>query len=324
MQLNDPVAEPHLLEEVLSQVFGPADVAPKNIRRLSAGASSGIWSFDLPGVTPSGYILRVASPGANRVPIASEAAAMEAAGAVQVPVPAILHHSESLHPFGAPYMLMERIEGETLARHILRDDEYTEARKVFAGQCGRILGRLRQADTATVPDLENDKQLERWEAIFRMLATPVATFEWAFRYLQLNRPEPSGQSTLVHGDFRLGNMIIGPEGIRAVLDWELVHLGDPLEDLGWLCARPWRFRGPNPVGGMGEYGDLLDAYGEASGVAVDPEELRWWEVFATLRWGIICLLQASRHLSGSERSVELATIGRRVAETELDLLDAVP
>jgi aminoglycoside phosphotransferase (APT) family kinase protein len=129
---------------------------------------------------------------------------------------------------------------------------------------------------------------------------------------------------LVHGDFRLGNLIVGPDRIEAVLDWELVHLGDPLEDLGWLCARPWRFRGPGPVGGMGEYDDLLAAYERESGTAVDGEELRWWEVFATLRWGVICLLQAARHLSGSERSVELAAIGRRVAETELDLLDCLP
>ena len=322
--MKDPAAEPHLLDEVLNRVFGPVELTPTNIQRLSAGASSGIWSFDLPGLPPGGYILRVSSPSANRVPISTEAAAMEVAGAAGVPVPAVLHHSESLEPFGAPYMLMERVEGESLARHILRDDEYSPARKVFADQCGRILGRLRKADPVVVPGLDDERQLERWEAIFRMLETPVATFEWAFRYLQVNRPEPSGRSTLVHGDFRLGNMIVGPEGIRAVLDWELVHLGEPLEDLGWLCARPWRFRGPNPVGGMGDYGELLDAYGEECGITVDPEELRWWEVFATLRWGVICLLQASRHLSGSERSVELATIGRRVAETELDLLDAVP
>jgi aminoglycoside phosphotransferase (APT) family kinase protein len=239
-------------------------------------------------------------------------------------VPVVLHASDSTGLFGSPYMLMERVEGETIARHILRDEEYGTARKLFAEQAGRILGRLRGASTGEVPGLAEEGQLERWEDIFRMLDTPVPTFEWAFKYLRTNRPGAvAAAPTLVHGDFRLGNMVIGPVGIRAVLDWEIVHLGDPLEDLGWLCARPWRFRAPNPVGGMGDYDDLLGAYSDECGVGVDREELRWWEVFATLRWGIICLLQASRHLSGGDRSVELATIGRRVAETELDLLDAI-
>ena len=322
--MKDLAVDPGPLAEVLHEVFGPAFVHPVDIQRLSAGATSRIWSFDLPGLVPRGCILRVAAPGANRVAVSTEAAAMEAAGAVKVPVPTILHSSDRTDPFGAPYMIMERVEGETLARHILRGDEYGTARSVFAEQCGRILGRLRNASVDAVPGLAEEGELERWEEIFRFLDTPVPTFEWAFKYLQRNRPASSGQpSTLVHGDFRLGNLIIGPEGVRAVLDWEIVHRGDPLEDLGWLCARPWRFRGPNPVGGMGHYGDLLGAYSDECGVGVDLEELRWWEVFASLRWGIICLLQASRHLGGSDRSVELATIGRRVAETELDLLDAV-
>ena len=322
--MNDLATDPGPLVEVLHAALGVAAVEPVNIQRLSAGATSRIWSFDLPGHSPTGYILRVAAPGANRVPVTTEAAAMEAARAVQVPVPVILHASDSADPFGSPYMLMERVEGETLARHVLRDEEYGPARKVFAEQSGRILGRLRGAPTDAVPGLAHEVQIDRWEEIFRLLDTAVPTFEWAFRYLRTNQPDTAASiATLVHGDFRLGNMIIGPEGIRAVLDWEIVHLGDPLEDLGWLCARPWRFRGPNPVGGMGEYDDLLGAYSDECGVEVDREELRWWEVFATLRWGVICLLQASRHLVGGDRSVELATIGRRVAETELDLLDAI-
>jgi aminoglycoside phosphotransferase (APT) family kinase protein len=323
--VKDLAADPGPLEEAVRAALGPAARSPVNIQRLSAGASSHIWSFDLPDHTPTGYILRVSAPGPNRVAIATEVAAMEAARDVQVPVPPILFHSDEAQLFGAPYMLMERVQGETLARHILRDDDYGQARRAFGEQCGRILGRLRKAETANVPGLVEDQQLERWEEIFRFLDTPVATFEWAFRYLYQNRVQANQDaSTLVHGDFRLGNMILGPEGLRAILDWELVHLGNPLEDLGWLCARPWRFRGPSPVGGMGEYDELIDAYGDESGVDIDREELRWWEVFATLRWGVICLLQASRHLGGSERSVELATIGRRVAETELDLLDCVP
>ncbi|MBV9485074.1 MAG: phosphotransferase, partial [Frankiaceae bacterium] len=111
-----------------------------------------------------------------------------------------------------------------------------------------------------------------------------------------------------------------PDGIRAVLDWELVHVGDPVEDLGWLCTKAWRFGAAPPVGGFGEYEDLLAAYESASGVTVVREELRWWELYGTVRWGVMCIMQADRHLSGSQQSVELAAIGRRLAEQEYDCI----
>lgn len=320
--MSDLAEDPAPLQEVLEKALGPHPTPPSNLQRLSAGATSAIWSFEY-GEPPAGYILRIAAIGGNRVPISTEAAAMEAAGAAGVPVPKVISAEDDTARFGRPYMIMERVEGETLARHILRDDEFVDARTNFARQCGQILGRLRVANRRGVPGLDCEDQLERWTEILRLTEVPVPTFEWALRYLHRERPAKH-EPTLVHGDFRLGNLILGPDGVKAVLDWELVHLGDALEDLGWLCARPWRFRGPEPVGGMGQYEDLIESYERESGVSVDLDELRWWEVFATLRWGIICLLQAARHLTGSERSVELATIGRRVAETELDLLDCLP
>jgi aminoglycoside phosphotransferase (APT) family kinase protein len=318
----DLATDPKPIVELLGRVVGPGAGPPTNVQRLSAGASSQVWSFDC-GAPKRGYILRVAAPGAQTVSITTEVGAMEAAGGRGVPVPPVLFVGDDPAPFGQPYMLMERVEGETLARHILRDEQFAPAREQFAAQCGRVLGRLHQLGTGDVPGLLCDDQLERWSDAFMALHVPVATFEWALRYLRTERP-PARQPAVVHGDFRLGNLIIGPEGLRAVLDWDLVHLGNPLEDLGWLCARPWRFRAPAPVGGMGRYEELIEAYEKECGTAVEPEELRWWEVFATLRWGIICLLQAQRHLNGSQRSVELAAIGRRLAETELDLLDCVP
>ncbi len=125
----------------------------------------------------------------------------------------------------------------------------------------------------------------------------------------------------MHGDFRNGNLVVGPEGLRAVLDWELAHLGDPVEDLGWCCVRSWRFGVDDlRVGGFGGVDDLLDAYAAAGGDAVDAEHLHYWEVFGTLKWGVICGVQARTHLTGAVRSVELATLGRRIAETEWDLL----
>ena len=129
--------------------------------------------------------------------------------------------------------------------------------------------------------------------------------------------------TLVHGDYRMGNILFGPEGLRLVLDWELAHVGDPMEDLAWMCVRSWRFGGDKPVGGIGERAAFFAAYEAAGGRKVDPEWVRWWEVFGNLRWGIICLTQARTYIDGHSKSVELASIGRRTAETEWELLELV-
>ena len=153
------------------------------------------------------------------------------------------------------------------------------------------------------------------------MADTTATFEWAFRWLAANRPAPS-PSRLVHGDYRMGNLIVDGSELAAVLDWELVHIGEVYEDLAWFCIRAWRFGAPadRAAGGLGSVEDFLAAYEQAGGAAVDRVAFHWWLVLATLRWGVICRYQAERHLSGQNRSVELAAIGRRVCETEWDLL----
>jgi hypothetical protein len=123
----------------------------------------------------------------------------------------------------------------------------------------------------------------------------------------------------VHGDYRMGNFLVGPDGLRGVLDWELAHAGDPAEDVGWLCAPAWRFGIAGEVGGFGALDELLAAYAAAGGGPMTPARVHWWQVYATVKWATICALQASAHLSGATRSVELATIGRRVCESEWDL-----
>jgi aminoglycoside phosphotransferase (APT) family kinase protein len=153
----------------------------------------------------------------------------------------------------------------------------------------------------------------------------TATFEWAFRWLAAHRPDPSPK-VLVHGDFRMGNLIVDAADhevrLAAVLDWELTHSGEVYEDLAWFCIRAWRFGAPpaRGAGGLGSVDDFLSAYEDASGTAVDRSAMHWWMVLSTLHWGVICRYQAERHLSGQTRSVELAAIGRRVCETEFDLL----
>jgi aminoglycoside phosphotransferase (APT) family kinase protein len=192
----------------------------------------------------------------------------------------------------------------------------------LAAQCGEALAGIHRISPDDVPGLEHADQVEAFRAILDQLGEPHPAFEIGFRWLEANRV--GGERTVVvHGDFRNGNLIVGPDGIRAVLDWELAHLGDPMEDLGWLCVKSWRFGHPLPVGGFGTYEQLLDAYEEASGMPVDRAGLRWWETLGTLKWGIMCIMQAATHTSGAVRSVELAAIGRRVCEVEWDLLALV-
>lgn len=310
------------LPAVMQQVLGRPVPHLDDLVPLSGGASSQLWAFSVPG--GGRYVLRMASPVATRVPMTVEAAAIAAAGHVGVPVPAVVHATDDHSLLGAPFLVMAHVSGEARPGHILRDPELAGLRRRFARECGRALGALARVDPSSLTGVEQPVDpLARYRAVLDALGTPVPTFEWAFRTLRASRP-PANPPAVVHGDFRLGNLLVDGLGIRAVLDWELVHLGDPVEDLGWLCAKAWRFGAGPPVGGIGRRADLLRHYEEAGGPHVDPAGLAWWEAFAALRWGIICLVQAGRHLSGAEPSVELAAIGRRVAETELDLLQALP
>ncbi len=145
----------------------------------------------------------------------------------------------------------------------------------------------------------------------------------AFRWLADRVPVdvPPG---LVHGDFRNGNLVVASDGVRAVLDWELAHSGDPMEDLGWICVNSWRFGEiDRPVGGFGQREEMFAGYQAAGGAAVDPERVRWWETFGSLKWGIMCMTMYQIFRGGLDRSVERAAIGRRCSETEIDLLNLI-
>jgi aminoglycoside phosphotransferase (APT) family kinase protein len=171
-----------------------------------------------------------------------------------------------------------------------------------------------------VPGLTVDDQLQRFGAMLHDFAEPHPVFEIAIRWLDSHRPKEFPHR-IVHGDFRMGNIIVGTDGLRAVLDWEGAHIGDPMEDLGWVCTKAWRFGGAHPVAGVGSYDDLLDGYEHISGVRPDMDVLKWWVILGSLRWGIICMWQASFHLDNISRSHELAAIGRRVCENEWDLIE---
>jgi len=301
----------------LQRLLG-GDVEIDRLRRLSGGASRETWAFDAMGASGSRpLILQRDRPGATpRAGMAVQTRLLQAAAKAEVPVPPVVASDEHA-------VVVEHVEGETIARKILRDEEFVTARTVLVPQLGRALARVHTIAVDDFPELEHEDPLAQYRQILDMTGQAHPAFELGFRCLHANRPAPT-RTTLVHGDYRLGNVIVGADGLRAVLDWEIAHVGDPMEDLGWLCVKSWRFGAKPPVAGLGSYDDLLTAYGQEAGIEVDPEVVRWWETLGTLKWGIMCILQAGAHLSGATRSVELAAIGRRVCEVEHDLLLLLP
>ena len=314
------------------------NVAIGNFRKMPGGASREIWSFDCAmergGETTRRAMVLRRDPGAHNISTnrRHEFMVIRAAFEEHIPVPEVFWVSEDPAVLGSAFFIMERVEGETLARRLLRDDSYARARDAMPTQLADILTRIHRIDPIKhqldfLPEPGDSAALtevKRYEENFRRLALePHPAFELAFRWL-LERVPKTPRRTLVHGDYRIGNVIFGPEGVRSILDWELAHLGDPMEDVGWMCVRAWRFgNDQKPVGGLGTREDFFRAYEKASGTAVDPEAARFWEVFGNLRWGIITISQARTHIDGFVKSVELASIGRRTAETELELLNLI-
>jgi aminoglycoside phosphotransferase (APT) family kinase protein len=305
---------------------GGGEVA--GMRRLSGGASQQTWAFEVIGEARRTPLVLRRAPLVGRgnhgtAGLRTEAILIETARAAGVPAPAVRH---VLHPetgLGEGFV-MARVEGETLGRRIVRDAALADARRVLAGQCGAALARIHGLATRSLPSLrlscaraEVDFQAE----LHRSHGTVRPVFELALQWLRRHAPEDVAQPVLVHGDFRNGNLMVGPEGLRAVLDWELAHLGDPMEDLGWMCVRSWRFGGgaDRPVGGFGTHEELCAGY-EAEGGRVDMARLHWWEVLGTLKWGIVCDSMAKSWIDGTERELEKAAIGRRASEAEADLL----
>ncbi|MFM2073689.1 MAG: hypothetical protein RLZZ623_3953 [Actinomycetota bacterium] len=300
----------------LRRVLGAAEVV--DLVRLSGGASRETWRFTADGRP---LILQTQRAGDER-DMGIEADVVRAAEAAGMPVPSLIASSNRPDELGSSYMVLTAIDGETIARKILRDDEFSGARSSLTTDLANALALLHAIPTTAVEGLVEIDQIGHYRAALEALQQPHPAFELAFRWLEQNRPVSSARS-IVHGDFRLGNVIVGSDGLRAVIDWELAHIGDPMEDLGWMCVKAWRFGSRHPVAGVGEYDELFTAYEQAGGARVDPTSVLWWEVLGTLKWGIMCILQTTAHLSGASRSHELAAIGRRVCENEHDLFLAL-
>ena len=318
------------LAEFLSAEWN-ASVEVENLRIASAGARRRNVLFDARrGDEVLALVATITPTRAMQVMETTvEASLLRLAEESGMPVPHVHAVCDDDQFVGGPFFVTSRVEGETIPRRVLR---LLESRpglgEKLARQCGEALARLHSVDVARAPDqLARPGReapavfaLRTLEPQLRGLLQPSAPFELAFRWLARNLPPAPERICVVHGDFRNGNLIVGEDGLRAALDWEVCRIGDPMEDLGWLCQRMWRFRNDAlEVGGFGRREDLAAGYREAGG-SFSAASFHWWKTIATLRWGIGLAGQAAAHLDGSVPSIVMAASGRRVAELEYDTL----
>jgi aminoglycoside phosphotransferase (APT) family kinase protein len=308
--------------------LGHGHLKKDSLERLTGGANQETWAFAAAGTGTTPLIMRRlssdAAPSESTIAPELEAQIIRRAGACAVPTAPVAHVLEPGDDLGRGF-ISNRIEGETVARRILREVQFAAIRPKLAYQCGAILARIHAVPTDTLPALPTQfaaRQLDQLYRSYQSFGGGSAVFELAFRWLHDHLPAAITSATLVHGDFRNGNLVIGPDGIRAVLDWELAHLGDPAEDLGWMTVNSWRFGEiDKPVGGFGSVAQMLEGYRSAGGKAIDDDRVMYWRTLGSLRWGLMCRLMARPVQADVPLTVERAMIGRRVSEVELDLLD---
>ena len=300
--------------------------------RLSGGASQETYRIKVrAGGEEMKIAMRRAPGGMATEPVPQhpgldvEALLMKSAREVGVPEPEVYHVLTEDDGLG-PGFLMEWLEGEALGARIVRSPEFDEIRPRLAYECGRVLARIHNIDLdATglrsrlweIPPRDFVEQT--WER-YRLLETPHPMIDYAGQWLMEHLPGDA-ESRLVHNDFRNGNFMLAPDGIVAVLDWEVAHIGDPMRDLGWICTNSWRFGSSDPVGGFGQYEDLFRGYEEESGRKVDPDHVKFWEVFGSFWWATGCLGMGEHYRTGPDQTVERPAIGRRSSECQVDCVN---
>ena len=313
----------------LARRLGGQDAVLAAAERLSGGASMETWAFSVEaGGQRRDLILRRRSvpfdpETARSVSLGAEAALIRAVREGGAPAAPLVHLCDEADGLGEAHVT-ERVAGETLGRKIVSDPRFDAIRPELARQCGEILAVIHATPPPAAAGLKTADflaELDRYEEIYRASGAERPVLELAFQHLKRNAPEPV-EPVLLHGDFRNGNLMIDPKvGVSAVLDWELSHIGDPAEDLSWLCVNSWRFGRPDrPVGGFGDYADLLEGYEAAGGKPVPLSRVRTWQALGSLKWGVMCLMMYQSWAGGLEASVERPMIGRRVSETEIDLV----
>jgi len=330
-----PVNE-QALREALTVRLGDGQVVA--LKRLSGGANMETWSFDYadtaqvvhplilrrqPGVAITGAAGQSADFGVSALSLETEAALLEAVAAAGVSVPNVVSVISAQNPLGPSY-IMSRELGEALPQRLFTDPQYTAILPEIPFQAGAVLAQIHQVPLVSLPPampkLPLSRRLDDFQLLIDRYENSSPIHQIALDWLRAHEMSCAAP-TLVHGDFRNGNLLIDVHGLSSVLDWELSHIGDPIEDLGYFCANVWRFgRYDKPAGGFGSMTDLLAGYASVAGAAPSVDELRYWELFAALNWGVITLTMLDRYRSGHDATLERAAVGRRMSESEIDIL----
>ncbi|MGK7869073.1 phosphotransferase family protein [Falsiroseomonas sp. E2-1-a20] len=318
----------------LVRTTGDPGLQITGLKRLSGGAIQQNWSLDvLLRGEPQAWVLRTDAPAVLAVSHsrAQEFALLRAARAAGVTAPKPIYLCNDIAVIGRPFFIMARVEGLAAPHRIVREFADRAGRDMLVAALGRELARIHTI-RPPCPGLEflgappADPALAAIAAMRERLdaaGTPRPVLEWGLRALERNAPPPL-PAVLCHHDFRTGNVMLTESGVAAVLDWEFAGWGDPHADLGWFCAKCWRFGNvAQEAGGIGPRTAFEAAYEAKSGRSIDRSRLPWWELLATIRWAVIAADQAARHLSGQERSLELALTGHIVPELEWDILAQV-
>jgi aminoglycoside phosphotransferase (APT) family kinase protein len=283
---------------------------------LAGGASKEAWAVDVDGQE---LLVRRAAGGVIHqatLPLEHEFEVLEAAYEAGVKVPRPVAYYSDLG--GREAFAMERVEGETIGRRIVRDPPAG-----LAGELAEELAKIHAIPRERLPFLSGGDILERFEEELDGVGEPHPAIEYGLAWLRERRPEPLGD-VVGHGDFRIGNVVVAGGRMVALLDWEFAHLSDPREDLAWPLVRAWRFGADAlRLGGIGDVDPYLERYNELTGRNVALEDLYWWEVLGNVKWATGALTQSRRHLTGLDRSVELAVLGRLAAEMEYELLHLI-
>ncbi len=306
----------------LEEAFAAALDAPvERAVLLAGGASKEAWAVDSGGRE---LLIRRAAGGVIHqatLSLEHEFEVLRAAHEAGVKVPEPIAYLGEVE--GREAFVMERIHGETIGRRIVKSPP-----PGLDVQLAEELAKIHAIPPERLPFLETGDQIARFYEELDSVGEPHPAIELGLHWVKERLPTAAGPNArapvVVHGDWRIGNIAVDEEGIVAVLDWELAHLADPVEDLAWPLVRAWRFGADEKhLGGVGDLDRYLDRYAELTGLEVTREELLVWEVFGNVKWATGCLTQSRRHLNGQERSVELAVLGRLAAEMEYELLDLI-
>jgi aminoglycoside phosphotransferase (APT) family kinase protein len=307
-----------------------SDPGPLALSTIPGGASRETF---LAAAGERRWVIRRDPVGApdSFAPLEVEFRVVQAATAAGVPAPSPLAFEPAGGRLESAGFVMEHVGGTSVPPRVLRRDDLADARRALPAQLGAALARIHSIAAGEIPGVPaSDGEpaaaaCTLWESALDEVGEPLPGVEAGLRWLRLDPPPPPEHECLVHGDFRLGNLIVDEPGLGAVIDWELCHSGDPAEDIGWLCVRSWRFGNDDAeVAGIGSLEELLDAYEEAGGQRPSLDRIAWWEAMGNVKWAAICARQAHDHLTGTRPSAELASLGRRICEPEWDLLQLLP